>query len=72
MMGFQQDTHLKGHLFKLGLVNCSGCAKCKQAYEALATLSFIHLDHFMKPLGFEGISVSRILHFVQGVGMPNI
>ena len=36
-------------------------------------LRFIHLGHhFMKPLGFKGISVSRILHSVQGVGMLNI
>jgi hypothetical protein len=35
--------------------------------EALATLSFRHLGHhFMKRDDFEDISVSKILHFVQG------
>jgi len=77
------QCHLKGHLFELGLVNCCKCDRCKQAseaashylcdWEALATLKSIHLGHhFMNPLGFEGISVIRILHFVQGVGMLNI
>jgi hypothetical protein len=38
--------------------------------EALATLRFRHLSHhFMKPGDFEDISVSKILHFVQGAGL---
>jgi len=52
--------HLKGHVHKLGLVNCPECDVCKQAYEVashalcdcltLATSRFRHLDqHFMKP-----------------------
>jgi hypothetical protein len=51
--------HLKGHLFKLRLVNSPKCDRCKWASEmashmlchceALATLRFRHLDqHFMK------------------------
>jgi hypothetical protein len=51
---------LKGHVFKLGLVNSPECNRCKQASEtashvfcdceALATLRFRHLGrHFMKP-----------------------
>jgi hypothetical protein len=55
--------HLKGHLFKLGLVNSPECNRCKQASEtashvvcdceALATLRFRHLGHhFMKPGDF--------------------
>jgi hypothetical protein len=74
--------HLKGHLFKLGLVNSPMCNQCKQASEtashvlcdceALATLRFRHLvHHFMKPGDFEDISVSKILHFVQGVTLVN-
>ena len=40
--------------------------------EALATLRFRHLGcHFMKPGDFEDISVSKILHFVQGAGLLN-
>jgi hypothetical protein len=52
--------HLKGHLFKLGLVNSPKCDRCKQAsviashvlcdFGALATLRFRHRGHhFMKP-----------------------
>jgi hypothetical protein len=73
---------LKGHLFKLGLVESPGCDRCKQAFqtashllcdvEALATLRFRHLgQNFMKPGALEDISVSRILHFVQGAGLLN-
>jgi hypothetical protein len=51
--------HLKGHLFKLGLVNSPECERCKQASETashvlcdcevLATLRFRHLGRrFMK------------------------
>jgi hypothetical protein len=74
--------HLKGHLCNLGLVNSPECDRCKQASqvashvlcdcEALATLRIMHLAHyFMKPCDFEDISVSKILHFVQGVGLLN-
>jgi hypothetical protein len=74
--------HLKGHLLNLGLVNSPECDRCKQESqtashvicdcEALATLRFRHLGrHFMKPGDFEDISVSNILHFVQGAGLLN-
>jgi hypothetical protein len=74
--------HLKGHIFKPGLVNSPKCNRCKQASEtashvvcareALATLRFRHLGcYFMKPGDFEDISVSKILHFVQGAGLLN-
>jgi hypothetical protein len=37
--------------------------------EVLATLRFRHMGHyFIKSGDFEGISVSKILHFSQGVG----
>jgi hypothetical protein len=75
-------SHLKGHQFKLGLVNSLECDRCKQASEtashvlcdceALATLRYKYLGfHFMKPGDSEDISVSKILHFVQGVGPLN-
>jgi hypothetical protein len=74
--------HLKGHLLKVGLLNSPQCDRCKQASEmashilcdceALATLRFRHLGHhFIKPDGFEDISVSKILYFVQGTGLLN-
>jgi hypothetical protein len=38
----------------------------------MATLRFRQLDHhFMKPGDFEDISVSKILQFVQSVGLLN-
>ena len=66
----------------MGLVNSPDCDRCKQASEttshilcdseATATLRFRHLDHhFMKPGAFEDISVSKILQFVQSVGLLN-
>jgi hypothetical protein len=57
---FTGHCHLKGHLFKLGLVDRPECDRCKQASEtashvlgdceALAAIRFRHLGHhFMKP-----------------------
>jgi hypothetical protein len=74
--------HLKGHLFKFGLINSPESDCCKQASdtyshvlcdcEALATLRFRRLGcHFTKPGDFEDISVSKILHLVQGARLPN-
>lgn len=74
--------HLKGHLFQQRLVTSPRCDRCMQASEtasqvlcdckALATLRFRHLGcHFMKSGDYEDISVSRILHLVQGAGLLN-
>jgi hypothetical protein len=73
--------HLKGQLLNLGLVNSTEC-DMQQASEmalhvlcdceALATIRFKHLGHhFMKPGDSEDISVSKILHFVEGSGLLN-
>jgi len=77
-----EHCHVKGHLFKLGLVNSYKCDTCKEASEmashilsdceSSATLRYRHLGHhLMKSCDFEDICVSKILHFVQGVGMLN-
>jgi hypothetical protein len=83
MMGLLTGhCHLKGHLFKLGLIKSPKSDCCIQASEtashvlcdceALATLRFRLLGcHFTKPGDFEDISVSKILHLVQGAGLPN-
>lgn len=66
----------------MGLVNNPKCERCKQApetashilcdSEAMATLRFRHLvHHLMKPGDLEDISVSKILQFVQSVGLVN-
>jgi hypothetical protein len=72
----------KSDVFKLGLVDSRRWDKCKQAsviashvlcdFEALALLKFKHLGHhFLKPGDFVKIFVSKILHFVQSVGLLN-
>jgi hypothetical protein len=66
--------HFKGHPFKLRLVNHSKCDRCKQpsetACEALATLRLGHQAHnFLLSGDIEDICVSKILHFVQSVGL---
>jgi hypothetical protein len=77
-----EHCHIKGHPFKLELVTSSECDRYKQVpgtashvlcdSKALATLRFRHLDqHIIKPGDSEDISVSRILHFVQSVGLLN-
>jgi len=74
--------HFKGHLFKLRLVNSHKCDTCKHASEtashilcdckALATLRYRHCGHhLMKSADYENISISKIVHFVQGAGMLN-
>jgi hypothetical protein len=71
--------HLKGHLFKLGLVDSPGCERCRQASEtashvhcdckALAVLRFRHLGrHFLKPGAFADTTVSKVLHFFKLYG----
>jgi len=75
-----RHCHLKGYLFKLGLINSPECDGCNQvsetashvlcSCEGLARLRFRHLVwHFVKPGNFEDIPISSILHFVQGVGV---
>jgi len=74
--------HLKGHLFKLELVDSPGCDRCRQAIEitsrvlcnseAVAVLRFGQLcHHFPKLYGIANISLSKALHFVQSVGLLN-
>jgi len=74
--------HLKGYLFKLGLVDRPGHNRCYQASEiashvlcncgALAVLTFRHQGHhFLKPGDHVHISLSKILHFVQSVSLLN-
>jgi hypothetical protein len=79
---FTGHCHLNGHFFKLELVDSPDCDRCKQASEtashvlgdceALAAIRFRYMGHhFMKPEDFKGISVSRLLHFVQSAGLLN-
>jgi hypothetical protein len=41
--------------------------------EVLAVLRFRHLGHhFLKPADFAGISISKVLHFIQTAGLLNV
>jgi hypothetical protein len=71
---------LKEHEYKLGLIDGSRCDRWQQASTkashvlcdcaALATVRFKHLGQYcMTPGDLKDISISRILHFVQGVGL---
>ena len=73
---------LKAYLFKFGLVDRHGCGRCKQAfvtashvlcdYKALAVLKLRHMGHcFLTQDDFADISISKVLHFVQSVGLLN-
>jgi hypothetical protein len=80
MMGLlTRHSHLKGHPFKVRLVNSPQCDRRKQAFEtashvdcdcgALATLRLGHLaHHFTNPGDTEDICFSKILH-IQSVGL---
>jgi hypothetical protein len=72
--------HLKGHLFKMGLMNSPNCKRCLGKdesathilcdYEVIAYLKFRHLGHyFMQPGDYQDAPVSKILHFIQSVGL---
>jgi hypothetical protein len=74
-----EHYHLKGNLFKLGLVDSPGRERCKQTSEmashafcdceALAVLWFMHLgNNFLKPGDFTDISISKG-YFVQSEGL---
>jgi len=72
--------HLNGHLFREGLTDSAGCGKYKQAIETashvpcdckeFATLRIKHLDqHILKPDDFGDIPASKILLFIQNIGL---
>jgi hypothetical protein len=84
MTGFPTEKcNLKGHLLKLGWINSHQWDIYQEASEtashilydcqALATLRPTHLGHhFTKPGDIQDISVSRILHLVQGGRLQNL
>jgi hypothetical protein len=73
-------SHLKGHLFKMGLMNDPICERCLEAHEsathvlrdceALAHLRFHHLrQFFMEPGDFYDVPIGKVLHFIRSVGL---
>jgi hypothetical protein len=72
---FTGHCHLKGHLFKLGLMDDLTCERCLEAdesathilcdCEAIAHLRFCHLGQFfMEPSDFYDAPVSKIVHLI--------
>jgi hypothetical protein len=72
--------HLKGHLFKMGLMNDPICERCLETdesathvlcdCEALAYLRFRHLGQFlMEPSDFYDVPTGKVLHFIRSVGL---
>jgi hypothetical protein len=72
--------HLKGHLFKLGLVNSPTCERCHNIEEtashilckceALAEARFHHLGTcFMRMSDYHVIPPEKILHFARNAGL---
>jgi hypothetical protein len=77
-----EHCHLKGHLFKLGLVKSPVCDRCKQDIRKALTCSLglrgfgrikiqVPGTLFYETVDFRDSSVSRILHFVQSAGLIN-
>jgi hypothetical protein len=81
MLGlFTGHSHLKEHLFKLGLTDDPTCERHlkedKSAThilcdcEAIAHLRFCHLGQFfMEPSYYYDIPINKLLHFIQSVGL---
>jgi hypothetical protein len=71
---------LKGHLFKMGLMNSPICKRCLETDESdthivcncevIAYFKFRHLGlYFTQPGDYQDTLVSKILHFIQSVGL---
>jgi hypothetical protein len=71
---------LKGHLFKMGLMNDPIYERCLETgesathifcdCEALAYLRFRNLGlFFMEPIDFYDVPIGKVLHFIRVVGL---
>jgi hypothetical protein len=72
--------HLKGHLFKLGLSDCSTCERCQDKdetathvlceCEASAHQRLRHLgQYFMDPSDYFDVPTYKILRFIRSAGL---
>jgi hypothetical protein len=77
---FTGHCHLKGHLFKLGLIDDPICERCLEEdesathvlcdCEAIAHLRFRHLGQFfMEPGDYYDAPIGRVLQFMQSAGL---
>jgi hypothetical protein len=74
------NCHIKGHLFKLGLINDPICERCQEEEEsathnlcdceAVAHIRFRHLGQFfMEPSDYYDAPIDKVLHFIRDVGL---
>jgi hypothetical protein len=72
--------HLKGHLFKLGLINDPIYERCLEEdesathilcdCEAVAHVRVRHMGQFfMEPSDYYDAPIYKVLHFIRGVGL---
>jgi hypothetical protein len=72
--------HLKGHVFKLGLINDPICERCLEEDDssthilcdckAVAHIRLRHLGQFfMEPSDYYDAPIGKVLHFIRGVGL---
>jgi hypothetical protein len=72
--------HVKGHLFKLGLINDPIYERCQEEdesashilcdCEAVTHIRFRHLGHFfMEPSDYYDAPIYKVIHFIRGVGL---
>jgi hypothetical protein len=70
--------HLKGHFFKLGLINDPICERCQEEdesathilcdCEAVAHIRLRHLGQFfMEPSDYYDAPIVKVLHLIRGV-----
>jgi hypothetical protein len=75
--------HIKGHLFKLGLINDPICERCLEKdesathilcdCEAVPHIRFVRLRHlgqfFIEPSDYYDAPIDKVLYFIRGVGL---
>jgi hypothetical protein len=75
---FTGHSHLKGHLFKLGLTDDPTCERCLEEEEsathvlcdcgAMTYLRFPQLGQFsIEPSDYYDASINKVLHFIRSV-----
>jgi hypothetical protein len=77
---FTGHCHLKGHLFKLGLIDDPTCETCLEdnesdthilcVCEAIAYLRFCRLGrYFLEPSDYYDDPINKVLHFIRSAGL---
>jgi hypothetical protein len=72
--------HLKGYIFKLGLIDDPTCLRCLEEVESathvlcdcgtIAYLRFRHLgQYFIEPSNYYDAPLNRALHFTRSIGL---